>query len=98
MNEMLRAQLDRIDAACRELADVLERQRTDIDRIAQERDRLQQEQWTLQRSLAALHRASEDYDQVVAKCEALQARERQLRDRVERILAAAKALSSELRT
>lgn len=98
MNEMLRAQLDRINAACRELADALDRQRTDMGRIAEQRDRLQQEQWALQRSLAALNRASEDYDRVVEQCEALRAREAQLRERIERVLAAAKALSTELRT
>jgi len=98
MNEMLRAQLDRINAACRELADALDRQRADMGRIAEQRDRLQQEQWALQRSLAALNRASEDYDRVVEQCEALRAREAQLRERLERVLAAAKALSTELRT
>lgn len=98
MNPLLRAQLDRIDAAIRELADASDRRRRDLDSVAQERDRLQQEQWVLRRAVSAMQHASEDYDRVADECRLLREREAELRKRLETVLAAAKSLASELRS
>jgi hypothetical protein len=97
MNPLVRKQLQVVEQNLRRLESAVSRAREEAARIEQERERLVQEQWRQRREIVTLQHARDDYDRLAEECEQLRGLQKELRERLQRVLGKTKALGEELR-
>lgn len=97
LGNALRARLDGILDLIAELDDTLGAEAERCDELRNEREQLFQDRWRLNKELAALKRAGEDYDALAASQAETAARQAEVREGLQRLLADVKALNGELR-
>lgn len=93
MNRLVRAQIDRLEAAVGGLEVTLERLAESEARHARDKQTLKQELWRAEREKNAYRRAHEDYDALEAAYQRTAERHREAKRDLERVLEKTKTLS-----
>ena len=96
MNRLVRAQIDRLNAAVGGLEATLERLTGSEERLVYEKQTLKQELWRAEREKNACRRAQEDYDALEAAYERVAQQNQEAKRDLERVLERTKTLASYL--
>jgi len=98
MNPMVQRQLQRIEAAIRDVSRSLNAFEERIELRQQDFETLRKTSWSQRKQITALERASQEFDSISARNEHLEDLHSILRERLRTILKEVKSLGGEYRT